>query len=57
MIEIINALRQQGQESEVLTASISGKGKPYWQVSEEESVAIEGRRISVRLVFEPIAES
>lgn len=53
LIQIIQALRHKELSEETLIAYISGKGKPYWQINEEQSVEIEETRVSLRLIFQP----
>lgn len=53
LVQVIQALRQQGQPAETWLVNISGKGKPYWQITEEEAVQSEENRLTLRLIFEP----
>lgn len=53
LIQIIQALRQKETRGETQIVYISGKGKPYWQVNEEQTVEIEETRVSLRFVFQP----
>ncbi|MCX8063081.1 MAG: hypothetical protein N3D16_10920 [Anaerolineales bacterium] len=53
LIQMIQALRQKEPLGDTLTVSISGKGRPYWQVNDERSVEIEETTISLRFVFQP----
>ncbi len=52
LVQMINALRQDDQEAEALVAHISGKGKPYWQVTQDHSILAEEKRVTVKLIFE-----
>ncbi len=53
LVQLIQALRQEEQPDETLWITISGKGKPYLQVSEEKTVESEASRLRVRLIFQP----